>query len=424
MQLEIDENKTMLEMKQHQIKSKSEEKGFYETKKQLEEEITQALKTGDMATLEQKVEEFKSHVGDDSIEANKVYSKELEERLNGIKEAISSCDRELQSITMQEQQKIEEVSNSRNKQLIAQPKQNIFAKALGNIFNKINGTKKFTRGVVEPLKEQIEQIREEEIPKLKVEIDSKRKTFIDNVEQKKAEIEKNVAEKVEMYTEKISNTKEATVQKVSLFKKAVLDRINMGKEKANETKENIVLTAKDKIEDAQIFSLMAEDFVKDKVKDAQIMGLCAQDFIKDKIVDTKEMAVEAQKYINNKVQNAKDSITKRKEAIVADVYEKKNQAIQFARKTKDNVIQFGKDTKENAINKVHNTKDSVTTYAQHTVETGKRTYKEIINKKYEIQNKMITSAQRKLVDQQLEIAQKRELLNKNVKENDGYEIGD
>ena len=317
-----------------------------------------------------------------------------------------------------------------------------FKYSLGNIFNKFNGTKKFVKGVIEPLKTQIGQIRNEEIPKIKSEIDSKRKTFLDKAVQKRADIEKSVEEKVEGYAEKLANTQENAVQKVSLFKKAMLEYADMAKAKVGETKENMAFTVKDKIEDAQILALMAQDFAKDKIADAQILGLYAQDFVKDKvedvqilglyaqdfakdkIADTKQMATKAQEFISNKLANAKEAVAKRKEAILVGVNQKKAQAIQVAQTTKDNVIQFGKDTRGMIITGVDNSKKVVTTYVKDTMETGKRTYRGIINKGYEIKSNMIEAAQQRLSAQQQEIQQKRQQLNMNIKEANGIEVGD
>ena len=301
---------------------------------------------------------------------------------------------------------LEEISSNKNKQLMTIPKQNIFAKALGNIFNKFNGTKKFIKGVIEPLKTQIGQIRNEEIPKIKSEIDSKRKTFLDKAVQKRADIEKSVEEKVEGYAEKLANAQENAVQKVSLLKKAILEHVDTSKAKVVETKENMAFT------------------VKDKIEDAQILGFYAQDFAKDKIADIKQMATKAQEFISNKLAKAKESVAKRKEANLVGVNQKKAQAIQVAQTTKDNVIQFGKDTRGMIITGVDNSKKVVTTYVKDTMETGKRTYRGIINKGYEIKSNMIEAAQQRLSAQQQEIQQKRQQLNMNIKEANGIEVGD
>ena len=50
------------------------------------------------------------------------------------------------------------------------------------------------------------------------------------------------------------------------------------------------------------------------------------------------------------------------------------------------------------------------------METGKRTYRGIINKGYEIKSNMIEAAQQRLSAQQQEIQQKRQQLNMNIKE--------
>ena len=420
-QFELDENGILLEQKRNKVKMAAENKEFAKTKQRLEKEIVQALKSGDMSTLQQKTEELKSHIENNPTDISRTHAQELQARREEIKQAIESCKNEYEQIMAERKKMLEEISSNKNKQLMTIPKQNIFAKALGNIFNKFNGTKKFVKGVIEPLKTQIGQIRNEEIPKIKSEIDSKRKTFLDKAVQKRADIEKSVEEKVEGYAEKLANTQENAV---------------------GETKENMAFTVKDKIEDAQILALMAQDFAKDKIADAQILGLYAQDFVKDKvedvqilglyaqdfakdkIADTKQMATKAQEFISNKLANAKEAVAKRKEAILVGVNQKKAQAIQVAQTTKDNVIQFGKDTRGMIITGVDNSKKVVTTYVKDTMETGKRTYRGIINKGYEIKSNMIEAAQQRLSAQQQEIQQKRQQLNMNIKEANGIEVGD
>lgn len=441
-QFELDENGILLEQKRNNVKMAAENKEFAKAKQRLEKEIVQALKSGDMPTLQQKTEELKSHIENNPTDIRRAHAQELQARREEIKQAIESCKNEYEQIMAERKKMLEEISSNKNKQLMTIPKQNIFAKALGNIFNKFNGTKKFVKGVIEPLKTQIGQIRNEEIPKIKSEIDSKRKTFLDKAVQKRADIEKSVEEKVEGYAEKLANTQENAVQKVSLFKKAMLEYADMAKAKVGETKENMAFTVKDKIEDAQILALMAQDFAKDKIADAQILGLYAQDFVKDKvedvqilglyaqdfakdkIADTKQMATKAQEFISNKVANAKESVVKRKEAILVGFNQKKAQAIQVAQTTKDNVIQFGKDTRGMIITGVDNSKKVVTTYVKDTMEAGKRTYRGIINKGYEIKSNMIEAAQQRLSAQQQEIQQKRQQLNMNIKEANGIEVGD
>ena len=422
-QFESDEHETMLDQKQNKIKMASESKEFAKTKQQLEKEIIQALKSGDISTLQQKTEELKSHIENNPTDVSKTYEQELQARREELKQAIESCKSEYEQVIAERKQMLEKISANKNKQLMTIPKQNIFARALGNIFNKINGTKKFVKGVVEPLKAQIGQIRDEEIPRLKSEIDSKRKDFFDGAVQKRADIEKIVEEKVDMYAGKMANAKEKTVQTVSLFKKAVLEHVDMAKTGISTAKDKVVLTAKDKIEDAQILALMAQDFAKDKVEDAQILGLYAKDFVEAKIEDAKEMAANAQEFITDRVSNAKESVAKRKDAILTGISQKKAQAIQVAQTTRDNVVQFGRDTKGMIISGVDTSKKVVTTHVKNAIETGKRTYRGVINKGYEIKSNIIEAAQQKLAEQQQEIQQKREQLNMNGKPVSGIEIG-
>ena len=90
-------------------------------------EIVQALKSGDMSTLQQKTEELKSHIENNPTDISRAHAQELQARREEIKQAIESCKNEYEQIMAERKKMLEEISSNKNKQLMTIPKQNIFA---------------------------------------------------------------------------------------------------------------------------------------------------------------------------------------------------------------------------------------------------------------------------------------------------------
>ena len=124
-QFELDENGILLEQKRNKVKMAAENK-------ELEKEIVQALKSGDMSTLQQKTEELKSHIENNPTDISRTHAQELQARREEIKQAIESCKNEYEQIMAERKKMLEEISSNKNKQLMTIPKQNILLKVLLN----------------------------------------------------------------------------------------------------------------------------------------------------------------------------------------------------------------------------------------------------------------------------------------------------
>lgn len=93
-------------------------------------------------------------------------NKDLEKQRQSIQELIQACDEEYKKIVAERTAKINEAINSKDNQLIDLPKQNIFSKFIGSIFNKFNGIKKFRQTILQRETKNNERIAEEILPKL------------------------------------------------------------------------------------------------------------------------------------------------------------------------------------------------------------------------------------------------------------------
>ena len=93
-------------------------------------------------------------------------NKDLEKQRQSIQELIQACDEEYKKIVAERTAKINEAINSKDNQLIDLPKQNIFSKFIGSIFNKFNGIKKFRQTILQRETKNNERIAEEILPQL------------------------------------------------------------------------------------------------------------------------------------------------------------------------------------------------------------------------------------------------------------------
>ena len=108
-QFELDENGILLEQKRNKVKMAAENKEFAKTKQRLEKEIVQALKSGDMSTLQQKTEELKSHIENNPTDISRTHAQELQARREEIKQAIESCKNEYEQIMAERKKMLEEM---------------------------------------------------------------------------------------------------------------------------------------------------------------------------------------------------------------------------------------------------------------------------------------------------------------------------
>ena len=171
--LEVTERKSKLEQDEQSIiisqgKNKADERTIKKEKKlqikQLKKEIAQALKDEDTDTIEKKTKELKTIMDKPNYFTEK--NKDLEKQRQSIQELIQACDEEYKKIVAERTSKINEAINSKDNQLIDLPKQNIFSKFIGSIFNKFNGIKKFRQTILQRETKNNERIAEEILPQL------------------------------------------------------------------------------------------------------------------------------------------------------------------------------------------------------------------------------------------------------------------
>ena len=135
----------------------------------------------------------------------------------------------------------------------------------------------------------------------------------------------------------------------------------------------------------------------------------------DKIKHAKENIVDN---VQEKVEEYSNKILEEKQKAIDAIEDIKMEAInkaedigQSAYEVKENIIQNIKDTKASIMEKVKNTKEKVSTKINATVDSGKRTFRKVIEHGLQIKMNFINKLQNKLYEQQNEIAEKMKKLN-------------
>ena len=167
-------------------------------------------------------------------------------------------------------EKINSVKAQKNNALAKVQKQNMVQRIMGSLFSKFNGTKKFMKNAVDPLKDKISEIRNTHIPNINAEISKRMEDFKVKFENKRASLEEAVAQKVDQYAEKLAMAKEGVKNNIETAKNMLSGGI------------------KDAVETAKIEAMIANDFITDKIDDIKSFGNGVQESAKAKIQEAKD----------------------------------------------------------------------------------------------------------------------------------------
>jgi hypothetical protein len=243
-QLEADEQETMISESQINIDIKNAQKIFKKQDKAIRAEIVRAVKEGRLEDAQQKMDELKYLTENNPINILKAQKESFKATREELRTMIENLENEFEKILCERKAEIDKVSEEKNNKLALIPKQNIFQKAIGAMFSKFNGTKKFVRTVIEPLKEKIATIKEEDIPKIKQKISEKRQDFVDNVVETRVGIKEKVQSRIENYALKLAETQQKAVQSVIDMRDSIVEKNTDFKdgiaEKANEVRNGVV----------------------------------------------------------------------------------------------------------------------------------------------------------------------------------------
>lgn len=367
------------------------------------------ISKGDFEGAVVEIEKIKETKTKNQPEEVKTVAKGILEQMKNQLIVIEECKREKANIRERCDNAIDTVKFTKEMALAKVQKQNIVQKVLGSIFSKFNGTKKFIKNAVDPLKNTITEIKDTHIPNIKANIEARMTSFENNLINTKNELANAVAEKVDKYAEKLAIKKEETLKGIHNAKNEISNGI------------------KDAVDTAKISAMIAGDFINDKAETAQIYGMELGDKVKETIKGGKD-------WVADKVETAqiigmvtKDEIEARKEAIIQGAVDLKNSAtekisnaregiIQMAENTKDGVVQVATNVKNGAVNKIVSARDLIIRGTTSVKNAGKNTYKAIANMGLQAKMGIITSIQRKLEEQEKQIHQKIMKLNENQQE--------
>ena len=335
----------------------------------------------------------------------KIVSKGVLEQMKNQLIVIEECKKEKAKIREKCDNTINTVKFTKNMSLSKVQKQNIVQKVLGSIFSKFNGTKKFIKNVADPLKNTITEIKDTHIPNVKANIEARMTSFEKNLINTKNELENAVAEKVDKYAEKLATQKENVIRNIHTAK----DKISNGIKDTVDTAKIEAMIAgdfiSDKAETVQIYGLLfgdkikaGKDWVADKAETAQIIGMVAKDEIVARKNDIIEGAVNIKNNVTGKIGDAKKGI------------------IQMTENVRDGAVQMATNVKNRAANTIVSARDLIISGATSIKDTGKNTYKAIVNMGLQAKMGIITSIQSKLEEQEEQINQKMMRLNENQQE--------
>ena len=365
-------------------------------------EVLSAISEGNYNNAIEGLEEVQKYKENNQPDALKTVAKSNLEQMKSMLAVIEQCKREKYEINNRRREAINEVKVEENTELTKVQKQNMVQRIMGSIFSKFNGTKKFMKNAIDPLKDTISEIKDTHIPNIKASAEDRIVNFQENLANKKQEIENAVTEKVDQYAEKLATAKENTINNIKT------------------TKEKLSNGIKDAKETAQIEAMIAKDFVSDKVETVQIYGMEAKDKFADKIENVKDWTADKIETAQIIGMVAKDKVIARKNAIIESATTIKNSAMEKVDDVREGVVQTASSAKKMAVNTIVSAKDLIINGARSIKEAGKSTYKSIVNKGLETKMSVITSMQKKLKEQEKEIQEKMTKLN--IKETEeGYE---
>ncbi len=367
------EQDTMIEEKETQIKLKQAKKDLARLIKEKKKEIIKATKEGNMDLAKEKIEELdylsENHEANQLEETNLA----LQTRREELRKMIEDAEEAIEQHKEDRRKAIEEITIERDNKLAKVSKENFFQKLAGNIFSKFNGSKKFMRTAIDPLKEKVDLIKKETIPQLTDAMNRKSKEFYQKVQEDSEKMQKAVQEKITQHRENKAERK----KQIKQFREDTINKaIEMGQSAQNATRNFF-------------------ETVQFGAETITTMGLNAKDRIVDGTVDK----------INTAVNMGLDA----KDRIVEGTMDKLNEAVTMGINAKDRLI----DGTMNKINAANDMRKSA-------IGKGKRTYRGIIEFGHKKKLGLINRMQRKLNEKQKQLEEKMKTFEepKEIEENE------
>lgn len=169
MQQESEEKEMQLRDEKEQLQETPEYAEHRKKEQILLKEIQKALEQGDLKTAQIKKQEYENLKEQNPVNKYEKQIQEEQQKREEIQYIKGECDRIL-TLCMEENEKnINKATKDKNTQVVAS-KQNIFQRAMGSIFHKVRGAKKFVTQVIGEIQEGIYDLNNEFLPEMREKI--------------------------------------------------------------------------------------------------------------------------------------------------------------------------------------------------------------------------------------------------------------
>ena len=248
----------------HKEKSKLQEakQQFSMQKKTLRAEIMKATKEGDLETAQEKLSELKQLVENSPVDKLQVKYEGLDVRRTELRKEIEACEQEFDKILEERKMVLDKIKEGRNVELAEIPKQSFL-------------------------------IKEEDLPRIKKEVEDKKKDISEKIVSQREKIEENVTSRMEQCAEKLSQAKQKFMETLSDIKNFAVD-------KAVDVKENI----EGKVDTAKEFAGQVKDDIIAK-KDAMVQD--AKNLVNSVVEGAKNVKEGVTTHVTSAVSSVKSS---------------------------------------------------------------------------------------------------------------------
>lgn len=146
--------------------------------------LDEALKQNDMNVILTRKDEYDAIKKQNPITKYSQVIRDEKERRQKIQDLLTMCDDGLVKCEEERTNMINEATSDKNNKLAVIEKQPIMKRILGSIFDRINGTKKFTKDVIEKVQETNYYINDEVLPSVKERMSEGIDQVIDAINEK------------------------------------------------------------------------------------------------------------------------------------------------------------------------------------------------------------------------------------------------
>lgn len=237
-------NSLVLKQKVKEVKNTKNEIDTMKMIKIVKKQLNVAIQKGDKQDIEKQMSELDYYVKQSKVIQYKEEIKEAKGNIKLARQYIKDTKKDIKECKIECCNNIEEADKEKEKSLIVIKKQNVFQKMIAVVYDRVNGGKKFTKTVVEPIKANIDYLKLEKIPNLKSELEDAILASLLDVELKKNTLVKNVRTTSAQAKDKVKQIWKAGINTSK-------EVINEGKRKKNEVIIKVTDILEKKVEKAR-----------------------------------------------------------------------------------------------------------------------------------------------------------------------------